>query len=307
MLLCFARDVILNKTGGHLSLTVVIPVYNEEKYIEATIAEVAGVLEKSPIENYEIIAVDDGSTDATARVLKENKAGLPFTLIVHDQNRGYGASLKSGIRKSKYHIIAITDADGTYPIKEIPRLYREIEHCDMVVGARTGKSVKIPLVRRPAKWLLAKLANYLTESKIPDLNSGLRLFRKNDALRLRSVLPNGFSFTTTITLAMLTNDMEVKFIPIDYMKRTGKSKIRPIRDTLNFIQLIVRTVLYFNPLKVFAPAAFLLLLASAGIFLYSALAMDRILDTTVAILLVSAIQVLSIGMIADIIDKRSKL
>jgi glycosyltransferase involved in cell wall biosynthesis len=232
---------------------------------------------------------------------------LNFQLVSHELNKGYGAALKSGIRKSKYDIIAITDADGTYPIDEIPKLYEQMKDCDMVVGARTGKKVKIPLMRRPAKWFLARLANYLAEYRIPDLNSGLRLFRKGDVTRLFGILPKGFSFTTTLTLAMLTNDMQVKFIPIDYMQRKGKSKIRPIRDTLNFIQLIVRTVLYFNPLKIFVPMALLLFLLSLGIFLYSTFAMERILDTTVSILFVASVQMLSIGMIADIIDKRNKL
>ena len=133
------------------------------------------------------------------------------------------------------------------------------------------------------------------------------LYFLKGVLRLYGILPKGFSFTTTLTLAMLTNDMQVKFIPIDYMKRKGKSKIRPIRDTLNFIQLIIRTVLYFNPLKIFVPISLLLLLLSLGVFFYSALAMDRILDTTVAILFVAALQMISIGMIADIIDKRNRL
>jgi glycosyltransferase involved in cell wall biosynthesis len=288
-----------------LSCSIVIPVYNEEKKILDTLNEIQEAFAKSSIAEYEIIVVDDGSTDDTARISKESR--LPVCLVSHEQNKGYGASLKSGIRKSRYETIAITDADGTYPVKEIPRFYSEMADCDMVVGARTGKQVKIPLVRRPAKWLLAKLANYLAETKIPDMNSGLRLFKKSDVLRLFSILPNGFSFTTTLTLAMLTNDMHVKFLPINYMKRKGKSKIRPIRDTLNFVRLIVRTILYFNPLKVFVPIAMMLFLLSLGIFLYSAFALERILDTTVSILFVAGLQMLSIGMIAEIIDKRNKL
>jgi glycosyltransferase involved in cell wall biosynthesis len=288
-----------------LSCSIIIPVYNEEEKVLDTISEILEALAKSSINEHEIIVVDDGSTDNTARILQESK--LPICLVSHEQNKGYGASLKSGIRKSRYDIIAITDADGTYPVNEIPRLYNEMPDCDMVVGARTGEKVKIPLARRPAKWFLAKLANYLSETKIPDMNSGLRLFRKGDVLRLFSILPSGFSFTTTLTLAMLTNDMHVKFLPINYLKRKGKSKIRPIRDTLNFIRLIVRTILYFNPLKVFVPIAMVLFFLSLGIFLYSAFALERILDTTVVILFVAGLQMLSIGMIAEIIDKRSKL
>jgi len=255
--------------------------------------------------DYEIIVVDDGSTDDTPNIL--DRCSMEFQWVRHEQNRGYGASLKSGIRKSRYDIIAITDADGTYPVKDIPKLYGEMTDCDMVVGARTGKKAKIPWLRKPAKWFLAKLANYLSETKIPDLNSGLRLFRKDYVMHIFGILPKGFSFTTTLTLAMLTSDMNVKFIPIEYMKRTGKSKIRPIRDTLNFIQLILRTILYFNPMKVFVPIAFFLFFSSFFIFFFSAFALGRILDTTVSILFVAGIHMLSIGMIADIIDRRTKL
>jgi glycosyltransferase involved in cell wall biosynthesis len=287
-----------------LSLSVVIPVYNDAN-IAQTLSDLHDVLKKSTIKEYEIIVVDDGSTDNTPEVLKN--CPLDFSLIAHEQNCGYGAALKSGIRRSKFNIIAITDADGTYPINDIPKLFHEMQHYDMVVGARTGKDVNIPMVRRPAKWLLRKLANYLTDYKIPDLNSGLRLFRKKDALHFMGILPKGFSFTTTITLAMLTNDMRIKYIPIDYMRRKGKSKIKPIRDTLNFLQLIFRTVLYFNPLKIFVPVASAFFLASVAVLLYSAFVLGHILDTTVSILFVAAIQILSIGMIADIIDKRSKI
>ncbi|MGE5342402.1 MAG: glycosyltransferase family 2 protein [Candidatus Omnitrophota bacterium] len=289
-----------------MSLSVVIPVYNEEKYIERTIAEIQSVLSNSQIE-YEIIIVNDGSTDNTGNILKESRLASAFHLVTHDHNLGYGASLKSGIRNSRYDYIAITDADGTYPIDDIPKLYAEIATCDMVVGARTGEKVHIPLMRRPAKWLLRKLANYLTSYKIPDLNSGLRIFRKDQVLKFFGILPRGFSFTTTITLAMMTNDLQVKFIPIDYMKRSGKSKIRPIRDTLLFTQLIIRTILYFNPLKVFLPVSLFLFMASAGVFVYTACFAPRILDTTVAILFLAGLQMLSIGMIADIIDKKNRL
>jgi glycosyltransferase involved in cell wall biosynthesis len=290
-----------------LSVSVIIPVYNDAGSIEKTISQIHRAFKESAVETYEIILVDDGSTDNTAAVLENAKDTLDVRLFVHDQNRGYGAALKTGIRHSSFDTIAITDADGTYPVKDIPKLYKEMGYYDMVVGARTGKDVNIPLVRRPAKWFLRKLANYLTGVKIPDLNSGLRVFRKKDIMTFFGILPRGFSFTTTITLAMLTNDMQIKYIPIDYLKRKGKSKIKPVRDTLNFIQLILRTILYFNPLKIFVPIALFLFLVSAGIFVYSIVALDRILDTTVAILFASSIQMLSIGMIADIIDKRNKL
>lgn len=290
-----------------MSLSVVIPVYNEEDIIEETIAEVHKVLSESNISEFEIVVVDDGSKDNTAQILKQSRYASLFQLVIHERNIGYGAALKSGIRRAKYEYIAITDADGTYPIKDIPKLYSYMPDYDMVVGARTGEKVNIPFVRKPAKWFLHKLANYLTASYIPDLNSGLRIFRKKDAVRLFGILPRGFSFTTTITLAMLTNDMHVKFIPINYLKRTGKSKIKPIRDTILFIQLIIRTVLYFNPLKVFLPLSLLFFFLSAGVLFYTAFFTPRILDATVSILFLAGLQTLSIGMIADIIDKKSKL
>ena len=176
----------------------------------------------------------------------------------------------------------------------------------MVFGARTWKNVQIPAIRRPAKWMLNRLAEYLADTRIPDLNSGMRLFRRDEARAMFNILPGGFSFTTTITLAMLTTDREVRFVPIDYLKRTGRSKIRPIHDTLNFLQLILRTVLYFNPLRIFLPIALFFLFASIAVFIYSWVALEKILDTTVVILFVAFVQMLSIGMLADIIDKRNK-
>ncbi|MFH1562317.1 MAG: glycosyltransferase family 2 protein, partial [Nitrospirota bacterium] len=217
-------------------ISIVIPAYNEEKGVGALIDELK---EKMKCHEYEIIVVDDGSCDNTVNIAREKDV----VLIQHPKNRGYGASLKTGIRKAKYDTIAITDADGTYPVSEMPKLIKYIGEYDMVVGARNKQ--KIPLTRRPAKFFLNRLANYLTEVEIPDLNSGLRVFKKDIAVKFFNLLPNGFSFTTTITLAMLTNDYLVKFIPIDYLERQGKSKIRPIRDTYNFLTLIIRTVMYF--------------------------------------------------------------
>lgn len=286
-----------------MSLSIIVPVYNEEKNIKKTIYKIDSVLKKSDLKNYEIIIVDDGSTDHTNQTLKQSN--INFNLIEHERNMGYGASIKSGIIKSKYNVIAITDADCTYPVEKIPEMYKQIKDYDMVVGSRTGKIVKIPFIRKPAKWFIGKLANYLAGFKIPDINSGLRIFKKEHVLRFFKILPNGFSFTTTITLAMLTNDMQIKYIPINYMKRKGKSKIRPIRDTLNFIQLIIRTVMYFNPLRIFVPVSLILLLISLIVFIYSYLALPKILDTTVSILFISSIQILAIGMLADMINKRN--
>src|SRR5262249_30531562 len=151
--------------------------------------------------------------------------------------------------------LAITDADGTYPIDDITNLARQTDGFDMVVGARTGSHVKIPFVRRPAKWFINQLANYLSGHKIPDLNSGLRLFKRELAERFFSLFPEGFSFTTTITVSGLTNGYQVKFVPVNYFKRVGQSSISPLRDFFGFMFLVVRLVTYFKPLNVFLPAA----------------------------------------------------
>ena len=229
-----------------------------------------------------------------------------IVLIQHPFNRGYGAALKTGIRHAKYNTLIISDADGTYPVQDIPRLLAQLSKSDMVVGARGNNNSNIPLTRRPAKWMLNKLANYLTGIKIPDLNSGLRAMKKDVVVKFFHLLPDGFSFTTTITLAMLTNDYAVEFIPIEYKMRSGRSKIRPIRDTLNFLQLIIRTVLYFDPLKIFLPMSAFFFIASIVVLVLSYLFTPKIMDITTVILFISSVQILAIGMIADLIDKRNQ-
>ncbi len=284
-------------------LSMIIPCFNEVESIAGTIRDLDASLKRSGKE-YEIIIVDDGSTDGSADIV----SGLDIkslVLVKNGNNLGYGASLKVGIKNSRFEWAGTCDADGTYPVDMIPELLKEMDGHNMVVGSRTGKKVKIPLMRRPAKWILNRLANYLTEVKIPDINSGLRIFRKQDCLKFIKILPNNFSFSTTITLSMLTNAMSVKFIPIDYNKRTGKSKIKPVRDTLSFIMLIIRTVLYFNPLKVFLPISVLIFFSAVLVFVYSVLMLPKILDATVLALFLTSVQVLAIGMLADIIEKRS--
>jgi len=171
----------------------------------------------------------------------------------------------------------------------------------MVVGARINSKSQIPLSRRPTKWVLNQLANYLTKTKIPDLNSGLRIIQRNALNRFMHLLPDGFSFTTTITLAFLTNGYKVKYLPINYYKRKGKSKIRPIRDTLNFLQLIIKTVLYFNPLKIFIPLSFIILalaiIIGAGSFLFA----PKFMDTAFIVLCATALQTFFFGLLAEII------
>ena len=279
--------------------SIIVPAYNEESSIQKTITEIMSFVSNDV---YEVIVVDDGSTDRTIHEIKQGDVKL----ICHTQNRGYGAALKTGIKNAVAEFIVLTDADGTYPNDRIPELARICEEAnfDMVVGARVGGNVKIPPIRRPAKWFITKLASYLTGTKIPDLNSGLRVMKKEVVEKYIGILPDGFSFTSTITLAMLTNGYSVKYVPIDYFKREGKSKIKPIQDTLNFIQLIIRTVLYFNPLKVFIPLSLSLVLLAFLVLLGSWLLTGKAMDVTFGVVLMTAVMVMAIGMLADLIDKR---
>lgn len=287
------------KQGAGIS--VVVPVYNEEKAVRAETEHILTILRKMECPS-ELIVVDDGSTDATA----EQLSGLKGRIIVlrHETNRGYGAALKTGIQQARYPKIAITDADGTYPFEELPRLLAHTDEADMVVGARTGGHVHVPLIRRPAKWLLNKLANYLSGTKIPDLNSGFRVFRKDIAQQYFHILPHRFSFTSTITLAMIADGYRVRYESIDYHKREGSSKIKP-SDAIGFFILILRTITYFNPLRTFVPIFIALLALAVGKLIYDVFWEHNITDTTTLLWLMS-LQVLLIGVVADLIVKRGQ-
>jgi len=286
-------------------LSIIIPVFNEQEGLEKTIREMDGLLKTSEFE-VEIVFVNDGSTDKSGEILR-GLVGRSYKVLHHETNQGYGAALKTGIKNASSEYICITDADGTYPNGEILKLaYMLTGDYSMVVGARTGDVVRESLLRRFPKLILNKLASYLSEISIPDLNSGLRVMKKDVVEKYVKILPNGFSFTTTITLAMLTNDYKVKYVPVNYFKRKGKSKIKPIRDTLNFIQLIIRTVLYFNPLKIFFPLSLFLILFAFLVLIGSWVQTGKAFDVTFGIILMTAVMVLAIGMLADLIDKRSQ-
>jgi glycosyltransferase involved in cell wall biosynthesis len=287
-------------------VSVIIPALDEEQAVGDQIQNIARVLNAEGIP-YEIIVVDDGSTDRTA----ERAAQAGARVLRHLENRGYGASIKTGIDAAQFDTIVISDADGTYPSDQIPALIAKLEAADMVVGARTTNVSHVPLARRPAKWILGKLANQIAGRNIPDLNSGLRAFRRDCIKQYFPILSNQFSFTTTSTLALLADDYRVVYHPIDYYPRVGESKIKP-RHFMDFIMLVLRMAMLFQPMKIFVPLA----LTCAGLGVLKILfdiasyyprtghldwsfLFQPILSTSAVLLLIVALQLLLIGMVAD--------
>ncbi len=282
-----------------MDISVVVPVYNEEESVLETIDRIKKVMNKSSYK-YEIIAVDDGSEDRSGEILEKIKG----IIVIHNtHNIGYGASLKKGIKQAKGYWILITDADGSYPIEDIPKLLKYIDKYDMVVGARIGKHIKTPVLRKPARWILKKIAELITKAKIPDLNSGLRIFKKEIVEKFWTILPNKFSFTSTITIAFLINDYFIKYIPINYYARKGKSTISPIKDFFGFIILIFRSVMYFEPLKFFFWPGVLIFLLGIIIAIYQLIVLNNLGDISVFLALIG-VQICFLGLIADLIVKR---
>jgi glycosyltransferase involved in cell wall biosynthesis len=289
-------------SGTRAPVTVLIPAFNEEAGIGGVVQDIrekfVAALGRTDDE-VEILVIDDGSTDRTA----ERARAAGADVMSHHENHGYGASIKTGLRHASHDIIVLTDADGTYPAEFMDPLVKELDTCDMSVGMRSGQRVHYPLVRRPAKWVLRRLAVFLAGKSIPDINSGLRVFRRSDALRFLNLYPRGFSFTTTITLAYLCNDLTVNYLPIDYHPRLGKSKIRPLRDTKNLFLTIIRSILFFNPLRVFVPTALLILAAAAVVLFGVRDSHGNVLDGTVTVLTLAGIQVMILGFLADVIAR----
>jgi glycosyltransferase involved in cell wall biosynthesis len=230
-------------------LSVVIPVLDELQ-AAARLGERLASIQARATFPLEILVVDDGSRDGTRDHLRS--IDLPgLRVLAHGGTRGYGAALAHGITEARHPWIAITDADETYPDERIPELFREAlrQDTDMLIGARTGSVVEDPLPRQPPKWALRRLASLVSGTAIPDLNSGLRIMRRAMVERYLHLLPAGMSFTSTITLAALAGGWRVDFVPIDYHRRTGRSKFRPVADTASSLLLVARTVLWFPPLR----------------------------------------------------------
>ncbi len=278
-----------------VDLAIVVPAYNEIAGIEQTLGLIRDVLSRFD-RTSELIVIDDGSADGTA----EAAAACGVRVIQHETNRGYGAALKTGILNTKASAIAIIDADATYPADAIPRLFRRLDRADMAVGARQLTSKGVAWIRRPGKWLLNRFASYLVGRHIPDLNSGLRIMKRDALLRYLHLLPDGFSFTSTITMALMANGHSVAYEPIEYVKRAGQSKIRPSHFG-SFMLLVVRAIVLFNPLKVFLPLGAVLFLLGLAKLVQDVWLWN--LSETAVMAFLSAIVVWAVGLLADMIAR----
>ena len=289
---------------SNYNFSLVLPIFNEQDVVEYALDEIIK-LNKEDNNLFEIVIVDDGSNDLTKEKLENFSNKNHVNLIRHEKNYGYGKALKTGIFNSKSDIIFITDIDGTYPNNEILVFYKKFlrEKCDMLVGERDAKSVNIPLIRKPPKLVINKLANYLVNYNIPDLNSGYRIFKKSLYKKHKNLLPDGFSFTTTITLAFISDFLKVKYESINYKKRVGKSKINPIKDTLNFVVLILRVIIYFNPLRIFIPLSLITFLLGLILIISRIIFGGQFLVTSI-IFMFFATNFLFLGLIADLINKK---
>ena len=273
-------------------LSVIIPVYNEEKIVAETIKGLKNELNKLDLE-YEIIVVNDASTDKTKEILEKI---TDIQIINHPYNKGYGASLKTGIGKAKFNNLLFFDADGQHKTEHISDMLKYIDDFDLIVGARIG--YKGPLIRQPGKRVLHYLANYLTQQKIPDLNCGFRIVKKEPILRFAHLLCDGFSFSTTAILLFITEGLAVKYVPVRINKRKGKSKVKP-RHAFDALIVILRTILLSSPLRIFLPISFLLFLGTLISGIYDIFFRPFNLTDITIVLFLSSLLIFFFGLLAD--------
>lgn len=289
-------------TKDHLDVSIVLPVFNERGHLQEEIQRIQQTLDASPY-SYEIIVVDDGSTDGSSDALR----GLEgIRLIQYVRNRGSGFARRAGTHAARGQYVVWTDVDMTYPNEEIPHLVQQLDGYDQVVGARTSEQGTMKFVRVPAKWIIRKFAEFLSGTKIPDLNSGLRVFRRSVAAQYLHLMPNGFSHVTTLTMAFLGNDYSIKYVPIGYHPRAGRSKFHWFTDTQRYILQVTRMAMLYRPMKVFMPPALALFLVGSGKTVFDMVTKDLRIATNTLTLLLTALGVIVVGLLADLIVQLNK-
>lgn len=283
---------------GDVKLSVILPVYNEREHLPQEVERIQRGLEAGGIP-YELIVVDDGSSDGSPEIA----AGMPGVRLIRlARNSGVGVARRAGTQAARGEYVAWTDCDLSYPNDRFTDLVREAEQtgAEQVVGAREREAGTVKLLRTPAKWALRRLAEYLSETKIPDLNSGMRVFKRRVALPYLPMLPKGFSCVSTITLAFLTNGHTVRYMPIEYRARAGKSKFHPVKDTYKYLRQILRMIMYFNPRRVLAPPSLVLLGIGTIKLMYDLIVHPFGFAINTLLLLFFGIQFLAIGLLADV-------
>ena len=280
-----------------IDITILIPAYNEAEALPHVVEGIRAAM--NPLGRpYEILVVDDCSTDATAEVA----AGLGVRIFRHIFNQGSGASRRTGVREARGETIVMLDGDGTYEPATIPELLAFMPEYDQVNGARTSEQGTMKFLRTPAKWFIRRLAIYLSGQHIPDLNTGLKAFKRSAMMHYLWLMPDGFSCVTTMTLAFLTNGHPVKYVPTPYYKRIGHSKFHPVKDTIRYMSTVVRMCAYFRPLRVFGPLAVLLILAALARMAYGAISRDvSLFSGSVIGLFCTGVVIGAIGILLDVI------
>jgi glycosyltransferase involved in cell wall biosynthesis len=283
-------------------ISVVLPVYNEKGHLRAEIDRIRAALEASRY-SFELIVVDDGSSDGSEKELP-NIPGI--TLITHGKNLGSGAARRTGTTAARGRVVVWTDVDMTYPNNLIPELVDSMQGFDHIVGWRQTEEGTLKWLRTPAKWVIRKLASFLSETDIKDLNSGLRAFRRDVAMQYVHELPKGFSCVTTLTMSFLGNGYSVGFFPIEYFPRAGRSKFHWLKDTRRYILQVIRMTLSYNPLKVFLPIGLTLLGLGFVKLGVDWAQRDFRLAANTLLIFFAALQVITVGLLADLVVRATK-
>ncbi|TDQ51928.1 glycosyltransferase family 2 protein [Actinorugispora endophytica] len=284
--------------------TIVLPCYNEQDHVIAEVERICAAMDGSEY-SYELLAVDDASTDETLARLRAAAPRFPnLRIIAFPNNGGTGTVRRIGTQRARGEIVVWTDADMSYPNERIPELVAILakdDTVDQVVGARDQEMGSHKFLRVPTKWLIRKIAEWLTNTRIPDLNSGLRAFRREVSLPYLRLLPPGFSCVTTITLAFLSNQHAIHYEPVVYSKRAGRSKFHFVRDAYRYILQVLRMVMYFNPLKVLMPPALWLVGIGAGKVVYDVVTDPVYIRNNTIMLLMAGFMIASMALLADLI------
>jgi polyisoprenyl-phosphate glycosyltransferase len=292
----------LEPSAQTVDVSVVLPVYNEAEHLEDEITRIRTALDASPY-SYEIIVVDDGSSDGSTELLR-GMSGI--RLIAFGHNRGSGTARRIGTAAAAGRVIVWTDVDMTYPNDDIPTLVKEMEGYDQVVGARRTEEGTLRFLRVPTKWFIRKLAEYLSETKIPDLNSGFRAFRRDVAEQYIHMLPKGFSCVTTITMTFLANGYSVKYVPIDYAARSGQSKFHWWKDTQRYLLQVVRLIMSYDPLRIFIPLGVIIGTLAIAKLTYDIIEHPFSVAVDTLLFFFAAFQIFAIGLVADLIVHGNK-